>query len=82
MKPREFSANLLHASRRVFLKSASCSKLKISLKAKIRCMETVYNNGDIVYYKRARDGKWMDPRKVIFQDGKVIFLGMVLHSSE
>jgi len=66
--------NLLHASRREFLKSESCSKLKIALKAKIRCMETVYNNGDIVYYKRARDGKWMGPGKVVFQDGKVIFV--------
>ena len=37
-------------------------------------METVYNNGDIVYYKRARDGKWMGPGKVVFQDGKVIFV--------
>ena len=45
-------------------------------------METVYNNGDIVYYKRAKDEKWMDPGKDIFQDGKVIFLGMVLHLSE
>ena len=66
--------NLLHASRREFLKSESCSKLKIALKAKIRCMETVYNNGDIVYYKRARDGKWMGPGEVVFQDGKVIFV--------
>ena len=66
--------NLLHASRKAFLKSESCSKLKIALKAKITCSETLYEPGDVVYYKRARDGKWMGPAKVVFQDGKIIFV--------
>ena len=27
-----------------------------------------------MYYKRAKDGKWMGPGRVVFQDGKVIFI--------
>ena len=66
--------NLLHAARKGFLQSESCQKLKTALKAKIRCMEYIYQQGDIVYYKRAKDGRWMGPGKVVFQDGKVIFV--------
>lgn len=66
--------NLLHAARREFIKSESCARIKTALRSKIRCSEEVYENGDIVYYKRARDGRWMGPAKVVFQDGKIIFL--------
>ena len=66
--------NLLHASRQAFLQSESCHKLKTAFKAKIRCMEYVYETGEVVYYKQARDGKWMGPAKVVCQDGKVKFV--------
>ena len=66
--------NLLHASRKAFIKSEACTKIKAALRAKIRTSEEVYENGDIVYYRRAKDGKWMGPSKVVFQDGKIIFL--------
>ena len=66
--------NLLHASRKAFIKSEACTKIKAALKAKIRTSEEAYENGDIVYYRRAKDGRWMGPSKVVFQDGKIIFL--------
>ena len=64
----------LHAARKAFIKSESCSKLKLALKAKIRSNLDTYTNGDIVYYKREKDDRWMGPAKVVFQDGKVIFI--------
>ena len=66
--------NVLHAARRAFTKSESCQKLKLALKSKIRTSNTIYNPGDSVYFKRERDEKWYGPGKVIFQDGKVIFV--------
>ena len=32
--------------------------------------------GDIVWYKRDRDGKWRGPGKVVFQDGKSSLFAM------
>lgn len=65
--------NTLHAARKAFIKSESCNRLKAALKAKIRTNNTVYESGDIVYYKR-KDDHWMGPAKVAFQDGKVVFI--------
>ena len=47
--------------------------------AKMRPNTEVFDNGDIVYYKRERDDRWLGPGKVVFQDGKVIF---VRHGSQ
>ena len=66
--------NALQATRQAFLKSESCERLKKALKAKIRRVEEIYENGDIVFYKRERDEIWRGPAKVVFQDGKVIFV--------
>lgn len=66
--------NALHSARKGFIQSESCAKLKTALKAKIRCKEQSFNHGDIVYYKRDRDDRWLGPAKVVFQDGKLIFV--------
>ena len=66
--------NALHSARKAFIQSESCARLKTALKAKIRCKEVNFNNGDVVYYKRDRDERWMGPAKVVFQDGKLIFI--------
>ena len=71
--------NALHATRAAFIKSESCSRLKKALMAKMRPNTEVFDNGDIVYYKRERDDRWLGPGKVVFQDGKVIF---VRHGSQ
>ena len=70
-------AKHLHAMNsacKAFIQSESCSKLKLALKSKIRTNEDVYDHGDVVYYKRECDDKWIGPAKVVFQDGKVIFV--------
>jgi transposase InsO family protein len=64
----------MHATRQAFMKAESCEKLKIALRAKIRTNGTIYQNGDIVYYKRDNEETWRGPAKVAFQDGKVIFI--------
>jgi hypothetical protein len=46
----------------------------VALRCKIRTNGTVYHNGDIVYYKRDNEEEWRGPAKVVFQDGKVIFI--------
>ena len=64
----------LHATRRAFVASESCSKLKLALKSKVRCSSELFLNGDIVYFKKDSDSAWQGPAKVVFADGKVIFL--------
>ena len=64
----------LHASRKAFIASESCAKLKLALRSKVRCSDETYINGDIVYFKKDTDSKWQGPAKVVFADGKVIFL--------
>ena len=66
--------NALHSARMAFIRSESCARLKKALKAKIRSDTDILDNGDIVYYKRERDDRWLGPGKVVFQDGKVIFV--------
>ena len=64
----------LHATRKAFISSESCAKLKLALKSKIRTSNEIYSHGDIVYFKKENDSKWQGPAKVVFADGKVIFL--------
>ena len=66
--------NSLHAARKAFIESESCIRIKRALKHKIRTNETVFNPGEIVYYKRDSCDRWIGPAKVIFQDGKVVFI--------
>ncbi len=56
------------------LPQKSCAKLKLALKSKVRCSAELYSNGEIVYYKRDNDSTWQGPAKVVFSDGKIIFL--------
>ena len=64
----------LHATRKAFIASESCVKLKLALKSKVRCFEELYSHGEIVYFKRDNDSSWQGPAKVVFSDGKIIFL--------
>ena len=64
----------LHKSRQAFIESESSVRIKRALKAKIRCADINLNPGDFVYYVREGQDKWLGPAKVMFQDGKVIFL--------
>ena len=66
--------NTLHGARKAFILSENSSRLKTALKSKVRTCNEVYDFGDVVYYKRSKDNKWMGPAKVVFQDGKIIFV--------
>ena len=64
----------LHECRKQFMESESSVRIKRALRAKIRCADISLEPGDWVYYVREGQNKWNGPAKVMFQDGKVIFL--------
>ena len=66
--------NSLHAARQGFIASESCMRIKKALRHRVRVNETVFCPGDKVYYKRDNQDRWLGPAKVIFQDGKVVFV--------
>ena len=66
--------NSLHATWEAFIQSEACVKIKKALESKIRANEQVFKPGDKVYNKRDSQDRWLGPAKVIFQDGKVVFL--------
>ena len=70
--------NALHAARKAFIETESSERIRKALKKKVCTNNTFYENGDRVYYKRERDDRWRGPAKVIFQDGKIIFVSMAL----
>lgn len=66
--------NVLHASRIAFIQSEADERIRRALRGKVRASEQVFKNGDRVFYKREGMQKWLGPGKVIFQDGKVVFI--------
>jgi transposase InsO family protein len=66
--------NAMHATREAFIKAEKCEKLKIALRTKIRTIDRIYKPGDYAFYKRESDPEFKGPAKVIFQDGKIIWL--------
>ena len=40
----------------------------------MRAAEEVYQHGDRVYYKREEHNRWLRLGKVVFQDGKIVFV--------
>ena len=68
------SLTALHATRESYTKAERCERIKRALRAKIRICDTIYEKGDIVYFKKETEDTWRGPAKVVFQDGKVIFI--------
>lgn len=67
--------NTLHSARENYIKSESSEKLKRALKHNVRThSETVFNTGNVVFYKRSRDKKWSGPATVIGSDNQQILL--------
>ena len=66
--------NALHSSRQAFIRSESDERVRRALRHKIRASEQSFTNGDRVYYKRQGSEKYLGPGKVVFQDGKVVFV--------
>jgi len=66
--------NALHASRRVFIETEADERIRRALRNKVRAAEQVFENRDLVFYKREGKERWLGPGKVVFQDGKVVFV--------
>ena len=66
--------NALHAARKAFIESEAHERIRRALRSKVRASEQHFENGNRVYYKREGSDRWLGPAKVIFQDGKVIFI--------
>lgn len=66
--------NALHAARKVFIQTEADERIRRALRNKVRASEQVFENGDRVFYKREGKKRWLWPGKVVFQDGKVVFV--------
>ena len=64
--------NVLHSARKAFIETENSERIRKALSRKICTNNTVFENGDQVWYRRRN--MWMGPGKVVFQDGKVIFV--------
>ena len=66
--------NDLHATRRAFIQTEANERVRWALRNKVRASEQVFEHGDRVFYKREGKEHWLSPGKVVFQDGKVVFV--------
>ncbi|KAK6191181.1 hypothetical protein SNE40_002919 [Patella caerulea] len=66
--------NALHETRKAYIQSESSERIRRALRTKMRVLEQTFNPGDLVYYKREKSERWLGPGKIIFQDGKVVFV--------
>lgn len=66
--------NGLHAARKAFIESETSERVRRALRSKVRTSEVRFEHGDKVFYKRENSEKWLGPGRVVFQDGKVIFV--------
>ena len=64
----------LHKARRAFIQSEADERIRRALRSKVRASEQVFEPGDHVFYKRDGHDRWLGLGKVIFQDGKVVFV--------
>lgn len=65
----------LHRARQAFVGQESCEKLRRALNKQTRSFsDTVYHNGDNVYYKRHKNNEWHGPAKVLGRDGSQYLL--------
>lgn len=66
--------NALHKARNAFMETEASERIRRALRAKVRAAEQKFDHGEPVYYKREGKERWLGPGKVIFQDGKVVFV--------
>lgn len=66
--------NSLHAARKAFIESETSERIRRALRCKIRASEEKFLTNDRVFYKRDGREKWLGPGKVLFQDGRVVFV--------
>lgn len=66
--------NLMQATRQAYIEAENSERIKRALRHRIRSSQETFEAGDQVYYKRDDDERWLGPGKVMFQDGKVVFV--------
>ena len=66
--------NALHAARKIFIQTEADARIRRALRNKVRASEQIFENGDRVFYKWEGKERWLGPGKVVFQDGKVVFV--------
>jgi transposase InsO family protein len=64
----------LHSARKAFIESENSERIRKALRKKICTNNTIYRNGDQVWYKRKDGARALGPGKVVFQDGKIVFV--------
>ena len=65
----------VHNARANFIKAESSERIRRALRSKTRtCYDTVYLNGDLVYYKRKGKKGWHGIAKVVGQEGKTVLI--------
>ena len=64
----------LHSARQLFIQSESDERIRRALRHKTRNTNERFSHGDEVYYKKDGSARWLGPARVMFQDGKVIFV--------
>lgn len=66
--------NALHDTRKAFIQTEADERIRRALRSKVRASERIFENGDQVFNKREGKEKLIGPGKVVFQDGKVVFV--------
>ena len=66
--------NTLHEACKAYIQSETNERIRHTLLSKVRPLEQFIDNGDLVFNKREGKDHWLRPGKVIFQDGKVVFI--------
>lgn len=66
--------NTLHETRKAYIQTEADERIRRALRSKVRAAEQVYENGDMVFYKREGTERWLGPGKVVFQMEKVVFV--------
>jgi hypothetical protein len=66
--------NVLHETRKAYIQTEADERIRRALRSKVKTAEQVFENADMVFYKREGTERWLGHGKVVFQDGKVIFV--------
>ena len=66
--------NLMQIARKAYIEAENSERIKRALRHNIRSNQDTFKSGEDVYYKREDSEKWLGPGKVMFQDGKIIFV--------
>ena len=64
----------LFSARKAFIQCDADERIGGALRYQIRAIEDIFNPGDSAFDKRDGRNKWFNHGKVLFQDGRVVFV--------